>query len=157
MSCEATQSLNVGVISSSHIEETLICRSDNVHTPLCHVKGTTSTHQLRDIPSLASYCKGTSSSVQGMQYTQPYVDVQNVEGMEEIITPSRIYLRRPKYLIDIDTNIFNSMPNKISKRTCQRKVNHMWRLFFEELNIIGQCQLFVEMMRNFGSSGRFLG
>ena len=24
----------------------------------------------------------------------------------------------------------------------------MWRLFFEELNIIGQCQLFVEMMRN---------
>ena len=24
----------------------------------------------------------------------------------------------------------------------------MWRLFFEELNIIGQCQLFFEMMRN---------
>ena len=24
----------------------------------------------------------------------------------------------------------------------------MWRLFFEELNITGQCQLFVEMMRN---------
>ena len=24
----------------------------------------------------------------------------------------------------------------------------MWRLFFEELNIIGQCQLLVEMMRN---------
>ena len=40
------------------------------------------------------------------------------------------------------------MPDKISKRTCQRKVNHMWRLFFEELNITGQCQLFVEMMRN---------
>ena len=51
-------------------------------------------------------------------------------------------------MIDIDTNILKSMPNKISKRTCQRKVNHMWRLFFEELNITGQCQLFVEMMRN---------
>ena len=24
----------------------------------------------------------------------------------------------------------------------------MWTLFFEELNITGQCQLFVEMMRN---------
>ena len=24
----------------------------------------------------------------------------------------------------------------------------MWRLFFEELNITRQCQLFVEMMRN---------
>ena len=24
----------------------------------------------------------------------------------------------------------------------------MWRLFFEELNIKGQCQLFVEMMTN---------
>ena len=40
------------------------------------------------------------------------------------------------------------MPDKISRRTCQRKVSHMWRLFFEELNITGQCQLFVEMMRN---------
>ena len=86
--------------------------------------------------------------VQGTQYIQPYVDVQNFEGMEEIITPSRIFFSRPKYLIDIDTNILKSMPDKISNRTCQRKVNHMWRLFFEELNIIGQCQLFVEMMRN---------
>ena len=68
--------------------------------------------------------------------------------MKKIITPSRIHFRRPKYLIDIDTNILKSMPTKISKRTCQRKVNCMWRLFFEELNIIGQCQLFVEMMRN---------
>ena len=40
------------------------------------------------------------------------------------------------------------MPNKISKLTCQKKVNRMWRLFFEELNIIGQCQLFFEMIRN---------
>ena len=63
--------------------------------------------------------------------------------MEEIITPSRISFRRPKYLIDIDTNILKSMPNKISKCSCQRKVNHMWRLFFEELNITGKCQLFV--------------
>ena len=83
-----------------------------------------------------------------MQNTQPYVDVQNVEGMEEIITPSRICFRRPKYLIDIDINILKSKPHKISKHTCQRKVNHMWILFFEELNITGQCQLFVEMMRN---------
>ena len=67
--------------------------------------------------------------------------------MEEIITPSRICFRRPKYLIDIDTNILKSMPDKISKCTCQRKVNRMWRLFFEELNITGQCQLFVEMIR----------
>ena len=68
--------------------------------------------------------------------------------MEVIITPPRIHFRRPKYLIDIDTNILKSMPDKISKCTCQRKVNHMWRLFFEELNITSQCQLFVEMMRN---------
>ena len=68
--------------------------------------------------------------------------------MEEIITPSRIFFRRPKYLIDIDTNILKSMPNKISKCTCQRKFNCMWRLFFEELNITSQCELFVEMMRN---------
>ena len=51
-------------------------------------------------------------------------------------------------MIDIDTKNLKSMPNKISKRTYQRKVNHMWRLFVEELNITGQCQLFVEMMRN---------
>ena len=68
--------------------------------------------------------------------------------MEDIITPSRIFFRSPKYFIDIDTSILKSMPDKISKCTCQRKVNSMWRLFFEELNIIGQCQLFVEMMRN---------
>ena len=105
---EATPSSNVGVISSSHVE------------------GTTSTYQVGDIPSFASYFQGTSSSVQGTQNTQPYVDVQNVERMEEIITPSRIHFRRPKYLIDIDTNILKSMPNKISKRTCQRKVNRMW-------------------------------
>ena len=74
-----------------------------------------------------------------MQNTQPYVDVQNVEGMKEIIIPSRIHFRRPKYLIDIDTNILKSMPDKISKRTSQRKVNCMWRLFFKELNIISQC------------------
>ena len=79
-----------------------------------------------------------------MQNTQPYVDVQNVEGIEEIITPSRILFRRPKYLIDIDTNILKSMPNKISKFTCQRKVNSMWRLFFEELNIIGQCNYLLK-------------
>ncbi|MFA1226146.1 hypothetical protein, partial [Klebsiella pneumoniae] len=141
-------SSNVGVISSSRVEEPLICRSYDVHTPSCHVEGTTSTYQVGDIPSFASYCQGTSSLVQGPQNIQPYVDVQNVEGMEEIITPSRIHFKRPKYLIDIDTNILKSMPDKISKRTCQRKVNHMWRLFFEELNITGQCQLFVEMMRN---------
>ena len=45
LNCEATTSSNVGVISftipsynvevisSSHVEETLICRSDNIHTP----------------------------------------------------------------------------------------------------------------------------
>ena len=148
LTCEATPSSNVGVISSSHVEETLICRSNDVHTPSCHVEGTTSTHEVGDIPSLESYCQGTSTSVQGTQYTQPYVDVQNIEGMEEIITPSIIHFRRPKYLINIDTNILKSMPDKISKSTCQRKVNRMWRLFFEELNITGQCQLFVEMMRN---------
>ena len=148
LNCEATPSSNVRVISSSHVEETLICRYDNVHSPSCHVEGTTSTYQVGDIPSFASYCQGTSSLVQGTQNTQPYVDVQNVEGMEEIIKPSRIHFRRPKYLIDIDTNILKSMPKKISKCTCQRKVNCMWRLFFKELNIIGQCQLFVEMMRN---------
>ena len=105
LNCEATPSSNVGVISSSHVEETLICRSDDVHTPSCHVEGTTSTHQVGDIPSFESYCQCTSSSVQGMQYTQPYIDVQNVEVIKEIITPSRIHFRRLKYLIDIDINI----------------------------------------------------
>ena len=94
MNCEATPSSNVGVISSSHVEEMLIFISDDVHTPSCHVEDTTSTHHVGDIPSFASYCQGTSSSVQGTQYSQPYVDVQNVEGMEEIITPSRIFFRR---------------------------------------------------------------
>ena len=56
---------------------------------------------------------------------------KNVERMEEIIKPYRFFLRRPKYLIDIDTNILKSMSDKISKHTSQRKVNHMWRLFFE--------------------------
>lgn len=94
-----------------------------------------------------------------MQNTQPYVDVQNIEGMEKIITPSIICFRRPKYLIDIDTNILKLIPDNISKHTCQRIVNHMWRLFFEELNIIGQSQLFVEMMRNlkFRSIMKILG
>ena len=103
----------------------LICRFDDVHTPSCHVEGTTSTYQVGDIPSFTSYCQGTSSSVQGTQYTQPYIDVQNVERIEEIRTPSRIRFRKPKYLIDIDTNILKSMPHKISKHTCQRKVNLM--------------------------------
>ena len=31
LNCEATPSSNVGVISSSHVEETLICRSDDLH------------------------------------------------------------------------------------------------------------------------------
>ena len=97
LNCETTPSSNVGDISSSHVEETLICRSDNVHTPSCHVEGTTSTYQVGDISSFASYCQGTSSSVQGMQNTQPYVDVQNFERMEEIITPSRIHFRRPYF------------------------------------------------------------
>ena len=44
--------------------------------------------------------------------------------------------------------VLKLMSDKISKRTYQRKVNHTWRLFFEELNITSQCQLFVEMMRN---------
>ena len=82
LNCEATPSSNVGVISSSHIEEILISTSDDLNTPSCHVEGTTSTHQVGDIPSFASYCQGTSSLVQGTQYTQPYVDVKNVEGME---------------------------------------------------------------------------
>ena len=85
-----TPSSNVGVISSSHVEETLICRSEDIHTPSCHVEGTTSTHQVGDILSFAPYCQGTSSFDKGTQYTQPYVDVQNVERIEEIITPSRI-------------------------------------------------------------------
>ena len=64
LNCEATISSNIGVISSSHVEETLICRSDDVHTPSCHVEDTTSTYQVGDIPSFASYCQGTSSLVQ---------------------------------------------------------------------------------------------
>lgn len=147
LNCEATPSSNVRVISSSHVEDGKISTSNNVHTPSCHVEGTTSTYEVGDIPLFASYCQGTSYSVQDIQFTQIYIHVQNVEGMKEIITPSRIHFRRPKYLISIDTNILKSMPNKISKRTCQRKVNHMWKLFFE-LNVIGQCQLFDEMMRN---------
>ena len=67
LNCEATPFSNVGVISSSYVEETLICRSNDVHTPSCHVEGTISTYQVGDIPSFASYCQGTSSSVQGMQ------------------------------------------------------------------------------------------
>ena len=74
LNCEATPSSNVGVISSatpssnvgvpssnvegissSHVEETLICRSDDIHTPSCHVESTTSTHQVGDIPSFTSY------------------------------------------------------------------------------------------------------
>ena len=93
---EATPSSNIGVISSSHVEEMLICRFNNVHTPSCHVEGATLTYQVGDILSLTSYCQGTSSSVQGTQNTQPYVDDQNVKEMEEIITPSRIFFRRPK-------------------------------------------------------------
>ena len=56
--------------------------------------------------------------------------------MEEIIKPSRTHFSRPKYLIDIDTHILKSIPDKISMHTCQTKVNPMWRLFFEEINII---------------------
>ena len=94
MNCKATPSSNVGVISSatpssnvevilsSHVEETLIYRSDDIHTPSCHVEDTPSTHQVGDIPSFTSYCQGTSSSVQGTQYTQTYIDVQNVERIE---------------------------------------------------------------------------
>ena len=78
LNCEATPSSNVGVISSSHVEEILICRSNDVHSPSCHVEGTTSTYQVGDIPSFASYCQGTSSLVQGTKNTQPYIDVQNV-------------------------------------------------------------------------------
>ena len=112
----ATPSSNFEVISSSHVEETLIYRSDDIHTPSCHVESTTSTHQVGDIPYFTSYCRGTSSLVQGIQYTQPYIDVQNVERIEEISKPSRIRFRRPKYLIDIDSNILKSMPDKISKQ-----------------------------------------
>ena len=50
LNCEVTPSSNVGVISSSHVEETLISTSNNVHTPSCHVEGTTSTYQVGDIP-----------------------------------------------------------------------------------------------------------
>ena len=75
LNCEATPSSNVGVISSSHVEETLVCKSNDVHTPSCHVEGTTSTYQVGDILSIASYCQGTSSLIQGMQKTQPYVDI----------------------------------------------------------------------------------
>ena len=82
LNCEATPSSNVGVITSSHFEEILIFRSDDVQTPSCHVEGTKSTYQVGDIPSFASYCQDTSSLVQGTQNTQPYVDVQNVEGMK---------------------------------------------------------------------------
>ena len=78
LNCEATASSNVGVISSCHVEETLISTSDYVHTPSCHVEGTTSTYQVGDIPSFASYCQGTSSLVQCTQNNKPYVDVQNV-------------------------------------------------------------------------------
>ena len=100
----------------------LICRFDDVHTPSCHVEVTTSTYQIGYILSFASYCQGTSSLVQSTQNTQPYVDVQNVEGTKKIITPSRIHFRRPKYLIDIDTNILKSMPEKISKCICKEKL-----------------------------------
>ena len=53
-----------------------------MHTPSCHVEGTTSTYQVVDISSLGFYCQGTLSSVLGMQNTLPYVDVQNVERIE---------------------------------------------------------------------------
>ena len=43
------------------------------------------------------------------------MDVQNVEGTEEIITPSKIHFRRPKYLIDIDTNILKSLIKDVWK------------------------------------------
>ena len=53
--CEATPSSSVGVISSSHVEKMLICRSDDVCTLSCHVEGTTSTYQVGDIPFFSSY------------------------------------------------------------------------------------------------------
>ena len=55
LNCEAIPSFNFGVISSSHVEEMLICRFDDIHPPSCHVVGTTSTYQVGDIPYLASY------------------------------------------------------------------------------------------------------
>ena len=55
LNCEATPSSNVRVISSSHVEEMLIFTSNDVHTPSCHVEGTTSTYEVGDIPSFASY------------------------------------------------------------------------------------------------------
>ena len=69
LNCEATPSSNVGVISFSHIEEMLIYKSDDVHTPSCHVEGTTSTCQVGDIPSFASSFQGTSSSIQTKHFT----------------------------------------------------------------------------------------
>ena len=53
-----------------------------------------------------------------MQHTQPYIDVQNVERIEEIRTPSRIRFKKPKYLIDIDTNILKSIPNILKSIVC---------------------------------------
>ena len=44
LNCEAAPSSKVDVISSSHVEDTLISKSNNVHTPSCHVEGTTSTY-----------------------------------------------------------------------------------------------------------------
>ena len=35
LNCEAIPSSNVGVISSSRVEETLVCTSNDVHTPSC--------------------------------------------------------------------------------------------------------------------------
>ena len=55
LNCEATPSSNVGVISSSHVEEMLIFRSKNVHTPSFHVEGRTSSYQVGDISSFTSY------------------------------------------------------------------------------------------------------
>ena len=91
-----------------------------MYTPSCHVEGTTSTYQVGDIPSFAYYFQDTSSLIQCTQNTQPYVDVQNVEPIEEIRTPYAIFFRKLRYFIDIDTSILKSMPDKISKCTCQR-------------------------------------
>ncbi|WP_044908971.1 hypothetical protein, partial [[Clostridium] innocuum] len=98
-----------------------------------HVEGTPlSTSE--GVGTTSSHVEGTQD---GTQFTHNVFDA-----------PRIIKYRKPKYLIDIDTNILQAMPDKIPKRTCQRNANRIWRSFFENLNMTGRCQLFVEMMRN---------
>jgi hypothetical protein len=61
-------------------------------------------------------------------------------------TPPIILYINPKYLINIDENIFQPMEGRNPQHTLIRYVDKIWRLFFENLNETARCQIFLTMM-----------